>query len=247
MLLFNYFISCTIFLIIVLIVRDLTRRLDIVFTIHPECIPPLAGRILSFLLGNGLTIKVLWPNGNIKHIRKWRNGKKDGLEEIATSNGYPERVIKWIRGRKHGIEMIFHPDRLDIKTAIQWENGLKHGLEKIGRSNGYTERITGWSRGRKHGTETIYYANDEGVRTTIQWENGLKNGTESTTVSGKIMEPRHIIQWKNGKRNGLEIIVRRNGDKCFKQWENENLIHFRKEYAENKDLIHRMKYIIDNY
>ena len=74
--------------------------------------------------------KYYWPNGKLKHIIPYKNGKLHGIEKSYYRNGNPSYEMLFTNGKKCGIEKRYYRNG-DIMFEISFKNNIRYGITKF--------------------------------------------------------------------------------------------------------------------
>ena len=161
-----------------------------------------------------------YPDGKVKQIRRWKNGKQDGIRYEWYDDGEPRPLesledkfnfiesqtigTKWHKksytdGKPDGDWKIWH-DNGEKYISGAYKDGKKIGTWNFWHPNGIKAEVESYKNGKRHGLYTSW------------WDNGQKSG-EGT--------------YKEGKRVGK-----------WNYWDENNHIYAEREFDENSKIIY---------
>lgn len=87
-----------------------------------------------------------WPNGKMKTIRHWMNGKRHGSEWVWFDNGKISYSREWLNGKRHGLELDWYHGG-ELRFRQHFDHGRLHGCEERWFRDGRCYRKTLWNHG----------------------------------------------------------------------------------------------------
>ncbi len=96
-----------------------------------------------------------FPNGQIKSIRKYKNGKKHGLQKTFGLDGTPVYEIEFDNGKLHGDFIEYYPNG-QVSRFIQGSNGKKNGIYKKFSMSGQLLQLRTFKDDIEHGPAEDY-------------------------------------------------------------------------------------------
>ena len=98
------------------------------------------------------SINIYYPNGNIKSIRKYSNGKKNGKHEGWWPNGSKKYLYYFKKDESFGTHKEWHANG-ELFTLKNFRTGLEHGEQKAWDKNGELMYKYIYNDGRRYGIQ----------------------------------------------------------------------------------------------
>lgn len=100
-----------------------------------------------------------YPQGTIKQMTPYREGKIEGVMRLFGPGGEPEKMEEWVSGSLEGTTTLFKNG--EKIAEVPYHNGLKEGIEKRFKGQGIVVEEITWAQDKKHGPSTLYLAEEE--------------------------------------------------------------------------------------
>ena len=143
--------------------------------------------------------KKSYPNGDLREICRYQNGKENGVNIIWWGNGNKWMEINYKDGKENGLFTTWHENGMKEKES-HFVDGEKHGLEtEWDYFDGYKEGERHYENGKKHGLEIGWWDNGQKSHEKTYVE-GIENGP--TTGWHKNGNLRWRGTYKNDKLHG---------------------------------------------
>jgi len=151
--------------------------------------------------------KDFYPNGKLKSITRFKNGKINGIKKIYTEDGELWIETTYKNGIKNGLEKWYYACNTIKKTCF-YENGKIEGYERFYYKTGHLEAEFFYINGKKEGMSKGFYKSGQ-----ILWKRNYKNGKKEG--ESKFFYPDGFWKscyYKYGKLIGEEIKYNKEGD-----------------------------------
>jgi antitoxin component YwqK of YwqJK toxin-antitoxin module len=120
------------------------------------------------------TLRKWSPNGSLRYICNFIDGKKNGVERKWHTNDYLESEINYFNDVKHGSSITYYKSG-QIKERATYKFGRTDGEYFSWYSNGAREREFFYEIGKRGGISREYYLNGA-LKTEANYKDGKLNG-----------------------------------------------------------------------
>ena len=115
--------------------------------------------------------KGFWPDGQLKHIWNWKNGKVHGLYTALYQDGQKRKEQTFKNGKEDGFVTYWSPDGKESSEMIYKDGRSWNGLYIKWHENGNKWMETPWKDGKKDGLHTRWWPSGQKMS-----EETLKDG-----------------------------------------------------------------------
>ena len=150
------------------------------------------------------------PNGTIRHRKQMLHGKRHGVEEEFTEDGFCFMSFEYKDGLKDGKHIKHDPQTRFPITEIHYLKNKLHGIYKNYDENGQLSAYSQYAHGQRHGLEVRY--NKEGdISDIITHKEGQREGLQIRMYDTSHMDYK--------TENGKQVYFRVNENK-YVEWNN---------------------------
>jgi antitoxin component YwqK of YwqJK toxin-antitoxin module len=149
------------------------------------------------------------PNGKLKHLGQYKNGRTDGIFALWNEEGRKSIVLNFKDGKQHGMETVWHKNG-SKRLEFDYSNGKKHGATTTWREDGSRQSTVNYQHGIKHGMATYWHL-DGSKQREESYSNGKLDGKYTSWREDGTVE--REINYKNGQKHGLETSYYPSGQK----------------------------------
>lgn len=163
---------------------------------------------LAFALQPGrITEKIYYESkeGEKKQLEssiEYINGKKNGIAEIYSKNGFI--IVKGsFRGdERHGLWTFYYENSTVLQAVEFYESGLLQGKQSYYYSNGKLQRLVAYRNNLLHGEQLYYYPNGK-IQCISHFENGERIGSwKWYDINGRLEVE---VKYSNSRRGTATI------------------------------------------
>ena len=142
-------------------------------------------------------VKVTYPNGNIKSLKIYQNGKLNGISKYYNENGRISAEILFVNGQAEVLKEFYANGKLE--TEFYYKNKKRNGPQKIYYATGNLK--SEWIKVNEvnSGAFTYYYKNKQ-IHYTGIYNNGELEGV--VQLFYKNGSPEALVSYHKGKWHG---------------------------------------------
>ncbi|MDC1474913.1 toxin-antitoxin system YwqK family antitoxin [Gammaproteobacteria bacterium] len=170
---------------------------------------PFTGKNRTYHTILGVTSEQIWS---------YRDGLWNGVRKTSTNGNVVSKTI-YKDGEKDGLDEMFKEDG-QLNWRKNYKDGEQHGLEEVYYKNGQLNWRSNYKDGEQHGLEEVYYKNGQLI-SKVNFISGDKDGLEESYQENGYLVSR--VNFKGGKEDGLKEFYR-NGQLITRTCITDNVI-----------------------
>jgi antitoxin component YwqK of YwqJK toxin-antitoxin module len=174
---------------------------------YPYAVVPLNEAGLPDGTETFVTIGVTGWSGQIERKLPWKNGKRDGEEQVF-KDGKLEATIPWVNDQIHGVRRTFHANG-KLAAEAPYVRGLPEGVTRNFDSEGRLMSAVPMKAGKRHGVAREFWPETGKLKREIHYDMGRVVGvTKEFYATGKL---KREVPFQNNALHGVETVYEADG------------------------------------